>query len=601
MIWRAIDLETWLIAPASLAPRPVSIAWADVQSPESVTLRLWSDPCVLAELGEVLAGGLIGHNIAFDMAVLAHWYPSLREAIWLAYSEGRILDTMIACRLSDVANDDVQKTYHLADCCKRLLGVDVEGKHGPDAWRLRYRELNDTPVEQWPHAAVQYARLDVTYTAMLWNKVGRQPTDDFECRAAWALHLSSAWGLRCDKMAVEALEISLRQTVSERDRVLREHGVLRANGTKDNKAVEDLVLAELGQDAPKTATGRVKIDAETLHLCRHPALVALADAAAASKLQSAFLPVVKKGVGAPIHPRYVSVLRSDRVSAQDPNIQQLPRKGGVRETFVPRQGNVFVSVDYAGAELVCLAQVLLVLFDESMMADSIRKGYDLHLTTASMLLGRSYEQTVADYKAGENAAVEARQLAKALNFGIPGGLAAPTLQRYLLGYGIEVTLTQATDYRNRWLQLYPEMERYFKMLKTAARGGSFRIVHPLTKFVRGGCEYTSGANHYFQSLLAKVAKEALWQVSVECYGALGKRTPLLGTRIAAFIHDEILLEAKEETAPEAAERLAEIMRAASKVWMPDLPLGSDPTLMSCWSKKAKTLRDDKGRLRVWNP
>lgn len=601
MIWRAIDLETWLIAPACLAPHPVSIAWADVQTPESVTLRLWSDPCVLGELREVLRGGLIGHNIAFDMGVLVQWYPQLREPIWQAYREGRILDTMIACRLADVAADDVQDKYSLADCCKRLLSLDVEGKHGPDAWRLRYAELTEVPVAQWPEAAEQYARLDVTYTARLWKRIGRQPADEFECRAAWALHLSSAWGLRTDPAAVATLEASLEATMAERDKALRGHEVMRPDGSKDTKRIEELVLGDLGKEAPKTATGRIKTDAEALALCSHPALVALAEAAAASKLQSAFLPVVKKGTQAPVHPHYVPVLRSDRVSAQSPNIQQLPRKGGVRETFVPREGRVYISVDYAGAELVCLAQVLLYLFKESAMADAIRAGQDLHIKTASMLLERTYEQTLTDYKQGEEGAVGARQLAKALNFGLPAGLAPATLQGYVKNYGIDIDLTQAIDYRNRWLTLYPEMERYFRMLKQAARGGTFKITHPLTGFVRGGCQFTSGANHYFQSLLAKVAKQALWDVSVECYGALGTNTVLAGSRIAAFVHDEILLEARAEVAPEAAERLAEIMRKSSTVWMPDLPLDAEPTMMTCWSKKAKTLRDKSGRLLAWSP
>lgn len=601
MQWRAIDLETGLIAPGCIAPRPVSIAWADVQSPESVTLRLWSDPCVLRELGEVLTGGVVGHNVAFDMGVLVQWYPSLRPAIWKAYAEGRVLDTMLECRLLDVAEDNVQKEYHLANCCKRFLDVDVKGKHGPDAWRLRYEELRDVPVALWPEAAVQYARLDVTYTALLFAKVGRQPTDDFESRPAWILHLSRAWGVRSDPLAVPALEHKLAEVLQERDAVLRQHGILRRDGSKDTKAIKMLVRAELGEDAPKTDTGEVKTDVETLRLCTHPALVAMAEAGAASTLQSTFLPVVQQGVSKPIHPEYVSIVRSGRVSCQKPNLQNIPRKGGVRECFVPRPGNVFISVDYAGAELVCLAQVLLHLFGESAMANAIRSGFDLHLNTASMLLGRSYEDTVKAYKVGEKEAVETRQLSKALNFGIPGGLSAKTLRVYLRGYGINVSLPEATDYRNRWLLLYPEMELYFKLLKNASRAGAFRIRHPLTGFVRGGCQYTSGANHYFQHLLAKVAKEALWRVGVECYGALGSRTALTGTRVVLFIHDEVILEAPAATAPEAAERLAEVMYEASKVWMPDLPLKSEPALMERWFKQAKTVRDANGRLKVWTP
>jgi DNA polymerase-1 len=547
----------------------------------------------------VLTGGVVGHNVAFDMAVLAQWYPSLRELIWQAYSEGRILDTMLACRLADVANDSVADGYSLADCCKRLLGVDVEGKHGADAWRLRYRELTSVPVDKWPAAASRYAELDVTYTALLWHKVGRQPTDEFESRAAWALHLSSAWGMRCDPVAVAALERSLRDDVAQQDMILREHRILRGDGSKNMALVASLVEAELGPDSPKTATGKPKTDADTLAKCRHPALVALAESATASKLQSAFIPVLKRGAGSVIHPRYTAILKSDRVSCSEPNIQQLPRKGGVRECFVPYTGNVFCSADYAGAELVCLAQILLRLFGRSAMADAIMAGQDLHLNTAAMLLGWSYADTVAAYKAGDTAATEARQLAKALNFGIPGGLAPKTLQAYLRGFGIETSLERATECRNMWLSLYPEMDRYFVTLKAATRGGVFKITHPLTGFVRGGCEYTSGANHYFQSLLAKVAKEALWRVSVECYGALGSNTALRGSRVAAFVHDEILLESRRDVAPEAADRLATVMREASEPWMPDLRLGADPTLMSRWSKKAKTLRDQSGRLVVW--
>lgn len=601
MRWRAIDIETYLIAPAQLAPHPVSVAWADTSAAEAVTLRLWSDPRLAGELRQVLQEGVVGHNAAFDLGVVVQWYPELREDVWRAYAEGRVLDTGLLCRLRDVAADDLQQSYSLADCCQRLLGVKVAGKSGPDVWRLRYAELADTPVESWPAAAVEYARLDVTYTAQLWVKVGRQPTDEFQARAAWALHLSSAWGLRCDPVAVEQLRSSLEVTLRQHDRLLRESGVLRRDGSKDMGKIRQLVTAELGDDAPKTDTGAVKTDTDTLELCKHPALVSLLAIAKASKLKSSFLPKVQLGATQPLHPRYTTIMRSDRVSASDPNVQQLPRKGGVRECFVPREGNVFASVDYAGAELVCLAEVLLREFGRSTMADAIRAGRDLHLTTAAMLLGKTYEETVAAYKAGDTQAVEARQLSKACNFGIPGGLAAPTLRTYLLGYGITVTQERATELRNKWLQAYPEMAQYFEQLKSVMRGGPVRIRHPLTGFVRGGCEFTSAANHYFQSLLAKVAKEALWRVSVECYGALGTSTPLRGCRIAAFVHDEIVLECPEATASEAALRLAQVMREAAHPWMPQLhgSLNADPHLMRRWSKDAKAIWRD-GRLVPWS-
>jgi DNA polymerase-1 len=600
MRWRVIDLETLKIAPAYLAPHPVSVAWADSTDAGNVTLRLWSDPRLLGELSEVLAGGVIGHNVAFDLGVIVQHYPALSSAVWLAYAEGRVLDTQIACRLADIREGNVEASYSLADCCQRVLGIQVEGKAGPDVWRLRYSELLHTPIAKWPAAAATYACDDVTHTANLWRKVGRQPTDEFQSRAAWALHLSSAWGLRCDPIEVAKLTEHLTLTMRQRDGVLRQYKILRSDGSKDMSLIMSLVQQDLGEDAPKTDTGAVRTDADTLKLCQHPALQALAEAAEAAKLQSTFLPKVLEGTRQPLHTRYNPILRSDRVSSSEPNVQQLPRKGGVRECFVPRAGCVFASVDYAGAELVCLAQVLIKEFGKSAMADAIRAGRDLHLVTASMLLGRSYDQTVADHKAREAKAVETRQLAKALNFGIPGGLAPKTLRTYLLGYGIQVTEEKAKELRNKWLQSYPEMAQYFDALKAKLRGGPVTITHPLTGFVRGQTKYTAACNHFFQSLLAKVAKEALWRVSVECYGALGTATALRGCRIAAFVHDEILIECPEATAHEAAMRLAQVMRGASQPWMPDLSLNAEPHLMRRWSKDAKEAWQD-GRLVPWAP
>jgi DNA polymerase-1 len=406
--------------------------------------------------------------------------------------------------------------------------------------------------------------------------------------------------LRCDPIEVAKLTEHLTLTMRQRDGVLRQYKILRSDGSKDMSLIMSLVQQDLGEDAPKTDTGAVRTDADTLKLCQHPALQALAEAAEAAKLQSTFLPKVLEGTRQPLHTRYNPILRSDRVSSSEPNVQQLPRKGGVRECFVPRAGCVFASVDYAGAELVCLAQVLIKEFGKSAMADAIRAGRDLHLVTASMLLGRSYDQTVADHKAREAKAVETRQLAKALNFGIPGGLAPKTLRTYLLGYGIQVTEEKAKELRNKWLQSYPEMAQYFDALKAKLRGGPVTITHPLTGFVRGQTKYTAACNHFFQSLLAKVAKEALWRVSVECYGALGTATALRGCRIAAFVHDEILIECPEATAHEAAMRLAQVMRGASQPWMPDLSLNAEPHLMRRWSKDAKEAWQD-GRLVPWAP
>src|SRR5579859_5554839 len=76
---------------------------------------------------------LIGHNIAFDLAVLAHEDPSLLPLIFQAYVRGRIRDTGIRQQLIDIAkgqlrfhadeDGEIVKTeYHLADLVRRHFG-----------------------------------------------------------------------------------------------------------------------------------------------------------------------------------------------------------------------------------------------------------------------------------------------------------------------------------------------------------------------------------------------------------------------------------------------------------------------------------------------
>jgi len=607
--WFALDLETWLISPGNLAPHPVSIAWADVETPQAVTICKWDAPSIERHLRDVLVCGVVGHHVAFDLGVIAQWYPSLRPLVWQAYDEGRVRDTKLACQLADVASGEPLGKYDLATCCQRLLGVTVTGKHGPDVWRLRYRELTDVPLDQWPAAARNYAEADVTHTAELWRKVRTHPQDvnfdstvEFHTRAGWALHLSGAWGLRTDPEAVETLGVRLEQQVQACTDALAAHGVLRRDGTRDQTLVAKLVEDDYkarGAAVPKTPTGRTKTDTDALGPCTHPALVALRESSKARTLSGTFLPVLKSGTKLPINPNYTVVRESGRTSCSNPNIQNLPRDGGVREAFVARKGYVYACADFHVAELVCLAQVCLKLFGRSSMADALRAGMDLHLTTASKILGREYEETVALYKAGDKKAKEARQLAKAMNFGVPGGMAAPKLREYLEGYGIHLSEADVKSLRDGWLALYPEMGEYFRHLKGLARAREFKIVHPLTGFVRGGCEYTSGANHYFQHLCAQVAKQALWDVSVECYTV--PESALYGSRIVAFVHDEIILESPEHKAPEAAELLAKLMQWASHTWMPDLPLHAEAHLMRRWYKAAGPVRDERGRLVPWEP
>ena len=77
-----------------------------------------------------------------------------------------------------------------------------------------------------------------------------------------------------------------------------------------------------------------------------------------------------------VHPNYNVLVRTGRTSASKPNLQQVPREGGVRECYVPTDEYLFLILDYSFIELVTLSAICLQRYGQSRMAEVIREGQD---------------------------------------------------------------------------------------------------------------------------------------------------------------------------------------------------------------------------------
>ncbi len=69
-------------------------------------------------------------------------------------------------------------------------------------------------------------------------------------------------------------------------------------------------------------------------------------------------------------------------------------------------------------------------------------------------------------------------------------------------------------------------------------------------------------------------------------------------RACAFIHDEIVGEAREDCAHEVSHEVARIMVDSMRIVTPDVAVRAEPCLMLRWDKNAKTVYED-GRLVPW--
>jgi hypothetical protein len=112
-------------------------------------------------------------------------------------------------------------------------------------------------------------------------------------------------------------------------------------------------------------------------------------------------------------------------------------------------------------------------------------------------------------------------------------------------------------------------------------------VTTLTGRVRGRVGFTQARNTPFQGLAADGAKLALWSLI------------RAGYRVAAFIHDEFLIELPEESdhTTEARKIEAILNREMERVTN-GVPVACEYALARRWSKKAKPKFDESGRLIV---
>lgn len=293
------------------------------------------------------------------------------------------------------------------------------------------------------------------------------------------------------------------------------------------------------------------------------------------------------------HGSYSNLLVTGRTSCS-PGHQTIPKpikgdkeSGDYRGQFTPRPGHVYGIVDYSALELCTLAATIRYFYPnvQCVLGDFIDKGEDPHLLTASLVLNITYEEAKIRYKAGDADVKEARQKAKPINFGGPGGLGVMALQAYAKNnYGIILTFEQAGGLMAAWSNGMPEVKGTYladagkqfqgktREEKKSKRATSYLI----NGRARAGCMFTEYCNFKFSGLAADGAKTALYWVwkesvlgwyhtqfpNVGGYGQDCRESPLRGSKATLFVHDEIVMEHSESLATDALKRQEELMIAA---------------------------------------
>lgn len=268
----AFDTETFLIQPGMGAP-PLVCFQCSIEGKQEIIHA--QDPALPGIVRDFLERDTLhGHNVAFDMCVLAAWNNDLLPLIFRAYTDGRILCTRLNEMLSFIEQGKHGTDFSLAACLKRHTGEELDKT---DPWRLRYGTLYKTPIKDWPQEALSYALLDARAQEKLFRAQTRMTDLDNQSRAAFWLRLMECRGIRTDREYVEKYHQEILEQHDQDRRTLIASGLVRRDGTRDTTRAKSRltqVYSQLGIDVPRTEKNQVSLSEEACIDSLDPLLIA---------------------------------------------------------------------------------------------------------------------------------------------------------------------------------------------------------------------------------------------------------------------------------------------------------------------------------------
>ncbi len=270
-----------------------------------------------------------------------------------------------------------------------------------------------------------------------------------------------------------------------------------------------------------------------------------------------------------VHTRFDQVATATgRLSSNEPNLQNIPVRTEIgreiRGAFIARPGCVLVDADYSQIELRVLAHIA---GDETMIA-AFNAGEDIHARTAAEVYGVPLEAVTH----------QMRSACKAVNFGIVYGISD-----FALAKNIGVSRAEAKDFIARYFARYPGVKAYMDSSVKEARERGYALTlmgrrRYIPEMLSGNYNLRSfgercAMNSPIQGTAADIIKLAMIRVDEEL------RRRGLEAKLILQVHDELILEAPEAEADEAASLLRECMEGVIAL---DVPLRADVSMGANW-------------------
>jgi DNA polymerase-1 len=555
----AVKDRTWIVPFAGL-PGAVPVLAAK----DWLNEHLFNDPNLTA----------LVHNAKFDIPIMTRHGFNI---------QCRVLDTMIAEYITneygaaDPKLSKVEPILGLKPLVKKYFNID------------RY-DYDETLLFLDPKAFIQYARDDASDVWRLWHEIHLPAFQrdgsgvqrlfyDIEMPLVFVIMEMESAGLYVD---IDKMGVLLKENATEIDTLSKKIWKIAGKNFNiaSNDVLSDILFLELKVDPkdtphvkkstpghPMYATGKKIL--KKLHSA-HKIIPLIESYRKAAKLRTGFLyPLLGKAKLNDEHRVYPEFLQArtviGRLASKNPNSQNMPKKGGVRDSICAPPGFKLVVGDLSQIEYRILAHQskdpnLIKLYNET-------EDADIH-------------QWVAD-----TAKIE-RDPAKQIGFGILYGLSDNSLAESL-----KISLSEAKKLREKWIALCMNVPKY----KEKVRNDVIRKRYVETIWGRrrrfagialDDFRHRQAFHFTISGSAADVIKIGMVKLHKKLKELRQSDPRYEKVRMLAQVHDELVLQAPEDMAAEVTQLLKDKMEDVGRGSI-RVPIVADVNSGITWSEAKK--------------